>query len=189
MKLSGEEKRIQALFHELKSEDDLVAPSFARTWNIAQVRFSRANSSRAVLNAFPKLPRLITAIVIIAVVIAAAVLWSQEPRSNRQVQESFARRLPNDPGHTVNPPTEEINGSRITKPEKPNRNVAGPRKLRRAGRALAASGLRRVKESELSRWQSPTVGLLRFPGDALLKSAPVVIQSAPELRTFLSHMN
>jgi hypothetical protein len=192
MKLSGEEKRIQALFHELNSEDDLVAPSFARTWNIAQARFARANSSRAVLNAFPKLPHLITAIVIIAFVVAVAVLWSQQPRSNRQLQESLANQLSNDPGHTLNPPAERASdggSSRMTKPEKPNRSPAGPRRLRRAERALAASRSPRMKHSQLLRWQSPTTGLLRFPGDELLRSAPAVIQSAPELRTFLSHMN
>jgi hypothetical protein len=190
MKLSGEEKRIQALFHELKSEEDVIAPSFGRTWNTAQARFDRARSSLALLNAFPKLPRLLTAVVIVAFFVAAIVLWSGYLRPSQQPQERLAKQLPNDSGQTVNPPPEEIkNGSRITKSEKPNRSVAGSRRFKPAGPALAASGLPRVKEGELSRWRSPTTGLLRFPGDELLRSAPAVIQSSPELRTFLSHTN
>src|SRR5260370_9438134 len=38
MELVGEEKKIQALFSELRLADQQVAPSFAGVWNPAQLR-------------------------------------------------------------------------------------------------------------------------------------------------------
>ena len=37
MKLVGDEKRIQALFHELRLEDQQVVPGFERVWSCARV--------------------------------------------------------------------------------------------------------------------------------------------------------
>ena len=42
MELVGEQKRIQALFSELRLADEQTAPRFAVVWNRAQARSSRA---------------------------------------------------------------------------------------------------------------------------------------------------
>jgi hypothetical protein len=41
MELVGEEKKIQALFSELRLADEQAAPSFAGVWNRAQLRRGR----------------------------------------------------------------------------------------------------------------------------------------------------
>ena len=42
MELSGEEKKLQALFSELKTADEETAPQFARVWNRAALKPRRA---------------------------------------------------------------------------------------------------------------------------------------------------
>src|SRR5436190_21125209 len=42
MQSSGEDKKIRALFHDLKLEDSRTPASFTRTWNNAEAKFERA---------------------------------------------------------------------------------------------------------------------------------------------------
>ena len=46
MELNGEDKRIRALFCELKREEERTSPLFAKTWNIAEAEFHRSGFSR-----------------------------------------------------------------------------------------------------------------------------------------------
>lgn len=190
MELSGAEKRILALFHEMKFEDGRFTPSFARTWNSAQAEFDRAGPRRT-LAVFLDRPGLLIAVLVISFLIAAVMLWPRHLRAGRQSQDSLAIQLPTHPGEAT-PWAEGMSVPRSPREAKPgqrNSNVAKARRLTRAKRTVAASTSRRVKESALSRWQSPTARLLRSHGDELLRNAPALIQPAAEMRIFLSNLN
>lgn len=186
MELNGEEKRIQALFDELKSHDHRIAPSFARTWNIAQDRLGRSRPVTSLLT----LPALLSAAGLICVVGAVIVLWSVDFRPAPQAQTNTSEHIRND-GADIFKRTTEVKSDdpNSQKPKAKRRNDFIRFRTMTTKRTIARAGLRKIKSSDLSRWQSPTAGLLRFPGDELLRTGPAVIQSAPELRTFLSHLN
>ena len=185
MDLNGEEKRIQALFDELKSHDHRIAPSFARTWNIAQSRIGRSRSVKSLLT----LPAFLATAVLICVVGVAIVLFSVDSRPAQQTQINTSKQLRNDAGGAFKPSVEVKSDEANSKPKTKPRNDVIRFRTMATKRTIARRGLPKIKSSDLSLWQSPTAGLLRFPGDQLLRTGPAVIQSAPELRSFLSHLN
>jgi hypothetical protein len=56
-------------------------------------------------------------------------------------------------------------------------------------RLATARRLREVRVSPLSRWQSPTISLLRIPGNELFSSTPRLDQSEAEMKMFLRDLN
>ncbi|HKY28052.1 MAG TPA: hypothetical protein VJM12_08915 [Pyrinomonadaceae bacterium] len=195
MELNGEEKRIQALFHELRSHDERIAPSFARTWNIAQGRLGRSQAGFQISNlrfeiqkSLLTLPALLSAAVLMCVLGVAIFLWSVHLRPVQHAQTNTQFR--NDADVVFKPTAVAKSGDpNPVKPKAKRRNDSIRLRTMATKRTIARPGLRKIQSSDLSRWQSPTAGLLRFPGDELLRTGPAVIQSAPELRTFLSHVN
>ncbi|MGH9962257.1 MAG: hypothetical protein ACREBC_34895, partial [Pyrinomonadaceae bacterium] len=67
MKLVGNEKRIQALFLELKREDERAAPGFDKVWNRAQV--TRPRQAHAFKVSFA------LATILIVIALSSLVLW------------------------------------------------------------------------------------------------------------------
>jgi hypothetical protein len=184
MDLNGEEKRIQALFHELKAQDDKLALPFARTWNTVEARsgFTRRRPISALT-----FPRLIAAALVIGSLVTVIVI--QPWRLPRQpIREPLATTKETTPASEAGvKPTSEANSSGQLKP-KQNKSIAVVH--RPTGRRLVAkTSLRKDRKIELSRWQSPTAGLLRSPGYELLKNSPALNQSAHEMRGFLSNLN
>src|SRR5688500_17374466 len=68
MELSGEEKKLQTLFSELKTADEATAPRFARVWNGATLRPRRA---------FVFKPALVAVAALIVCAVVSFAVWSR----------------------------------------------------------------------------------------------------------------
>lgn len=181
MELVGEEKRIQALFSELRLADEQAVPRFAAVWHRAQARTARP--ARAFNLSFV----MATALLLCALVSLA--LWSKYSQRNPQQTAAAV------PG--VATPTSGPIVTVVKKPEV-NPSVSGVKRIRfssisRAQRLVVqrhalmlAANRKAAREAEaISTWQSPTSALLKSQNDELLKSLPQLNENADELKSFL----
>jgi hypothetical protein len=192
MELNGEDKRIRALFCELKREEERTAPPFARTWNIAEAEFDRSGVRRLRFQSAANLLRFATAILVVSLVLAATVLLPKYLRLPRQPEhdhgEQAAAAAPRATSEDL-PRSREVPNSESGKP------IDRPLAIRRSVRVKkspVASAQRAplVKQdglSGLSQWQSPTAKLLRSAGDELLWFVPPMNESAEEMKKFLAN--
>jgi hypothetical protein len=183
MELVGEEKKIQALFSELRLADEQAAPSFVRVWNRAQLR-ARARVS-------PLGFSLAAAAFAVFVAVVALALWlSSRPQTMQPQREIVAAPItpPVTPGSTTSdeqsrvPPTKEL-----TK-EQPrvSRNARAARFAARQKAELLAARRAEIRDATaISSWQSPTATLLSSQNDALLNSLPQLNDSVKDLKSFL----
>lgn len=175
----GDEKRIRALFSELKFADEQTAPGFNAIWHRAQ---SRSLKPR---RAFNLSFAVATALLICA--LASLAIWSMYLRPTATATayatlaptlDSFAPRAEKspivagtfEPKKTGHPPVK----NRVTKSASQQQalEVAAIRQLANEAKAL-------------ENWQSPTADLLSSPSDGLFKSLPQLNENANELKSFL----
>jgi hypothetical protein len=179
MELIGEEKKIQALFSELKLADTQAAPSFAGVWNRAQLRprtrVSRLNFSLA------------AAAFAVFVAVVALALWSSNRPQTVQPKNAIAAAtvgLPVTPGPTTGTEQSGI----LPKKEQPrvSRNARAARFAARQKAELMAARRAEIRDATaISSWKSPTATLLSSQNDALLNSLPQLNESVKELKSFL----
>ncbi|HEY3038768.1 MAG TPA: hypothetical protein VGJ66_08525 [Pyrinomonadaceae bacterium] len=175
MALSGEERRIRALFRELRLEDERVMPRFAAVWNRAHIKSARRKTAVDF--------RMAVAVVIVCFALFSLAFlsrhWQRKPRSIDAVASG-----------AVKP---EASPAQIKKdPElvqQVRRVIRRPRRLGFAPRSQAAKlALRRSTTRDaiaLSRWRSPTATLLRSPGDEVFRTLPQLNQNLHEMEAFL----
>jgi hypothetical protein len=179
MEMLGEEKKIQALFSQLRLDDEQTVPSFAATWGRAQSKTYRRQG------AFNLSFVAATALLVCALVSLA--LWS------RQWERSHSASVANVPATPSVGPVRVVAERRITNPPQPVQKgtVSSPksRALKLAARRealLAAANRQATHEAQaIASWQSPTATLLDSPSDELLKSLPQLNQTVDELKSFL----
>ena len=180
MELSGEEKKIRALFSELKTADELKAPLFARTWNRAQIAPRRTRVFSFALAGVAML--LFGALVSFA-------LWSRYSAGPLPTNVTTANPPevvnPAPPHPVINPtPTSDPN-----KPAPPRRNIAKsprPRITPRQNAAELADNRKLAQNAKaISNWQSPTADLLNSSSDELFSSLPQLNENASEMKSFL----
>ncbi len=174
MGLAGDEKRIRALFFELKAQDQLVVPAFDRLRSYAHV----SRQERA--SAFSRSLVVVSVCVAISI-LCALTMWlrnsvDQTPRPHSAVLST----TPNVVSVGIDKPSEVASGP--AKRNQTTRSFHRPASHRRAQTGGGAIMLRAVA---LSQWQSPTAGFLGSPSDSFLKSLPQLDQSARELESFL----
>jgi hypothetical protein len=192
MELNGEDKRIQALFCELKREQECTAPQFAKTWNVAEAEFNRSGVSRLRFQSPASLPRFAMAILVVSLVVAATVLlpkYLRVPRQPRQPTPDYAkqaatagpRATSEEPPHSGGVPVKRES----TQPTDRLLVIRRPVRLKRSQVAFAQQA-RSLKPNRLSQWQSPTATLLHSASDELLKLVPPMNESAEEMKKFLN---
>ena len=177
MQLVGEEKRIQALFHELGREDEHLTPPFAAVWHAAQPR-NRSVRSRL------RLPVGAAAVVCLTL-LSSTVLWRYERRAQpvRTADNATARH---EPSTNLVEKKPGLAGPLVAE----QRPGAGRRlrslrlAARRRAELLAERQLATREAIAISSWQSPTAALLHFPGDEILRSLPPLNETADELKLF-----
>lgn len=179
MASTGDEKKIRALFSELKFADEQTAPSFTAVWHRAQ---SRSLKPRRAFNfSFA----LATALLVCAMVSLAVWLKYSQPvapvmayANVPATSDVFAPRRANSSIVAVGP-----------QPEKINRPAVKNRFTRSAPQRQAvetANNRELVNEAKaLENWQSPTSQLMSSPSDGLFKSLPQLNENANELKSFL----
>ena len=126
MELVGEEKRIQALFSEVRLADGQTTPSFAGVWNRAQ---SKTIRTRRAFNL-----SFVAATVLLVCAWASLVWWSKQWQQNPDVVATAPKELATGPVR-VGIENEEVN-SPVPVP-KDNSPVARSRTLKLAPRREA----------------------------------------------------
>jgi len=175
MELVGE-KRIQALFSELRLADEQMIPSFAGVWNRAQAQTFRPQ--RAFNLSF------LAATALLVCALAALALWSRQWQRNHDALVSVP------PVPTAGPAqvAAATKGPEPTRWEQ-RRSSSKSRALRLAARRralLVAADRKAAHEARtLASWESPTATLLDSSSDELLKSLPQLSQTVDELKSFL----
>ena len=190
MKLNGEDKRIRALFCELKREEKRTSPLFAKTWNIAEAEFQRTGFSRLRFQRSSNLLRFATAILVVSLVLAATVLLPRYLRLRRQPQDDYAKQEAGAiPRAASAPPPQSGKVPANSESGKPTDRLVAVRRSVRVKKSQIASAQRApaVKQNGLSEWQSPTARLLRSTGDEMLRFVPPMNESAAEMKKFLSN--
>lgn len=178
MELVGEEKRIQALFSELRLADEQTVPSFAAVWSRAQSRTYRPQ--RAFNLSF------VAATALLVCALVSLALWSRQWQRNHDAWVSVppVSTASPAPGVAVN---KEVN------PPAPGQKGIDPsaksRALKLAARRqalLVAANRNTAREANaIASWKSPTATLLDSSSEELLKSLPQLNQTVDELKSFL----
>jgi uncharacterized iron-regulated membrane protein len=186
MELIGEEKKIQALFSELRFADERTMPQFAALWNRAQAVTVRPARTRAFTLSFAA----VTAMLVIALVSLA--LWSTFSQRNRSISAVVATRTSEPaavPASVINDvaATPTVPGEKRHRPRSTSGASSIVRKAAAQRRALMLAVNRKAAQDAkaISSWESPTATLLKSQNDDLLKSLPQLSDSVNELKSFL----
>lgn len=177
MELVGEEKKIQALFSELRLDDEQTLPSFLAVWNRAQAKTLRPH--RAFNLSF------VAATALLVCALVSVALWSRQWQRNQDALVGVP------PIPTVGPGRVAA-GTKDPEPKRwePLRSSAKSRALKLAARRqelLVAANRKATHEAKtLGSWQSPTATLLDSSSGELLKSLPQLSQTVDELKSFLT---
>ncbi len=180
MELVGEQKRIRALFSELRLEDEQTGPRFAVVWNRAQAQTVRP------ARAFKLWFVAATALLVCALISRA--LWSKYSQQNAQQSAVMVTGTAIPAANPVQV-TSNTEANSSVPGEKGLRSNSRPRAMRLAAQRRAvvlAANQKAAREAKaISTWQSPTSALLKSQNDELLKSLPQLNQSADDLKSFL----
>ncbi len=179
MELAGNEKKMQALFREMKFADERVAPEFISVWN-------RAQASRPVASRVFKIS-LAVATKLFLIVLSALVLWSRTGQRSEQANPGVATES-TKPDSTPAPPAASSRSTLIVAAQPPNRVKSNHWDWRLAARRKADRDATNaiIREAvSISSWQSPTATLMQSPADDVLTSLPQLDRSLTELKTFL----
>jgi hypothetical protein len=172
------EKRIQALFSELRLADEQTAPSFVGVWNRAQSETYRPQ--RAFNLSF------VAAMALLVCALVSLALWSRQWQRNQVALVSV-------PPVSTGGRAQAVAGNNEGNPPAPVQKVTGStyksRALKLAARRqalLVAANRKATHEAKtLASWESPTATLLDSSTDQLLKSLPQLNQTVDELKSFL----
>lgn len=179
MSLAGNEKKIQALFRELKLADECAAPEFISVWNRAQA--TSPGSSPVFRIAFA------VATVLFVITLSSLVLWSRNWRRSGPPSQAIANG-PIMPGSTPAPMPAAPESTLTIVTEAPSRFKFNRRDRKLAARRQADLNPRNAAiraAVSIASWQSPTAMLMQSPADDVLASLPQLDRSLTELKTFL----
>ena len=175
MELAGDEKRIQALFRELKLEDERVAPEFIRAWKRAQA--TRQKPRPTLKNSFA-----VAAILLVATLFALA-FWSRYWQQGQQRLASVSTMPGSAPAlSAVTPGPKSLLLDRVPDRIKINRPA---RKIPRRQIELVSRNAAFRDAVALSTWQSPTATFMQSPVASMWTSAPQFGRSVGEFKSFL----
>jgi len=177
MELVGEEKRIRALFSELRLENESVGPRFATVWNRAEL----GTVAR-------RRPFRLSLVYSMALIACVAIFSFALVIRNWRVSQNPIAQVKDDavtPGATaIQIPTSE-GREKVVKQESGINRRLRVQKLaaRRQAELIARKAARDA--AAISKWQSPTSALLHSPSDEVFTSLPQLDESANELKSFL----
>ena len=161
MELAGDEKRIQALFSELRFEDQSLAPSFNRLWQCAQATK-------------PKRLLLVEPMVVLSsvAIVASLAMWARDKSTQPAFQPDVAAFVPSIESQVEAPKKLSSRNRRSVQRKKVWRKVPEHVVIEQA--------------AVLSSWQSPTNALMQFTAGTVFKSLPDLTESVTDLESYLS---
>lgn len=178
MELSGEEKKLQALFSELKAVDEQNTPHFGATWNRTQVAPRRVRMFR---------PALVAAMMLLVFGVVAFAVWSRYSRTTSSPQPIIAT-VPQNPITTAGAEAPPAPTKEAPLPKPKNVVIVARRsKATNQHNAMLAATNRKLEKDakSIANWTSPTSALLESPSDEIFSSLPQLNQSATQLKSFL----
>ena len=178
MELSGEEKKLQALFSELKAADEQVTPHFGASWNRVQIAPQKIRVFK---------PAFVAATLLLMFGVVAFAVWSRYSRTAPSPHTAVAA-MPHSPRTTRALDSSPVPTTETPK-EKPRNTVVSShrKKLTNQRDAMLAAANRRLEKDakSIGSWTSPTSALLDSPSDEIFSSLPELNQSATQLKSFL----
>jgi flagellar biosynthesis/type III secretory pathway M-ring protein FliF/YscJ len=176
MELSGEEKKLQALFSELKAADEQTAPRFGATWNRAQSAPRRVRWFN---------PAFVAAMMLLVFGVVAFAVWSRYSRPAPAPQPAVVKTTQSPATTTTDEaPSAPVEAPLLT----PKNPVIASRRNKATSRhnAMLAANRKLEKDAKsIANWTSPTSALLESPSDEIFNSLPELNQSATQLKSFL----
>jgi hypothetical protein len=179
MELAGDEKRIQALFRELKLEDARVAPGFGKLWNRVQ------SASQQPRPAFKT--SFAVAAALLVVTLCALAFWSRSWQSGQRQNSGVASGSAtprSKPAPAPSEPKQQI----LDEARNRIRLNRLPRKLATRQTEFNSRNAAFRTAVAISSWQSPTATLMQSPADDMLTSLPQLDRSITELKSFLPNI-
>lgn len=179
MESDWEEKKIQALFSELRTADEQVAPRFAPMWNRAQLAPRRVRAFN---------PAFVAATLLLVFGLVSLGMWSRYSQRTQPpvVARATAPEIVNAPPPPVTLGSDS--GADKVKPAPTPRGFKRPRALRFRSeqRALVVSNQKLTRDAKaISSWSSPTSALLTLSSNEIFTSLPQLNKSASDLKSFL----
>ncbi|HEY6047230.1 MAG TPA: hypothetical protein VIU65_11545 [Pyrinomonadaceae bacterium] len=179
MELDWEEKKIQALFSELRTAEEPVTPRFAPMWNRAQLASRRVRAFN---------PAFVAATLLLVFGLVSLGVWSQysqrtQPPAVAKVTAPAVVNAPPAPA-TVKSDSGPDKVGPATAPR--NLKRTRPIRFRSEERTLMVSNQKLTREAKaLSSWSSPTSALLTSSSNEIFTSLPQLNKSASDLKSFL----
>ena len=170
MNLNGEEKRIQQLFSDMRSEDRLRAPQFSTVLASAQSGVSLTPQRDGTLRFAIASAMLCLA----ALIVLFAVMRSSKTPSPTPDDQVLAAPL-----HTE-APTNIVKSETAVRATDDSKRAPAIKRARHARRTTSLAAA--IKS--ISSWQSPTASLLQTPDDELLRSLPRLGESLQTIKLF-----
>jgi hypothetical protein len=175
MESIGDEKRIRALFSELRFADEQWEPGFSAVWHRAQT--PQVVPRRAFNLSF------VAATALLVFALGALAVWTRYSPPAPAASAYGVLMAPADLAPIKNKP-------QVTGPVEVNND---PSRLKHrlvksaVGRqTLIAADRRTLKDAKyLNDWQSPTASLLTSPSNGLFTSLPQLHENADEMKSFL----
>ena len=175
MAFTGEEKRIQALFEEMRLDDKCIVPPFSRL--VRTTTGSGSSFVRPWINL--RLVGFAATVVVLLCLLTARTFQYFRPRSNDGPAKAAVRQNISDPPIADN---RRNNNS--------PKSALSVRKLRIGPSIKSRSARSRLPlHNSLSQWRSPTMSLLLMPGNQVFGSVKQLDRSADEMKTFLTMSN
>jgi len=174
MESDWEEKKIQALFSELRTAEEQVAPRFAPMWNRAQLAPRRVR---------PFNPAFVAATLLLVFGLVSLGVWSQY---SQRTQPTVVARVAAPA--VVNAPAAGDSGAEQVShaPVQHNLKRTRPLRFRSTERTLVVSNQKLTREAKaISSWSSPTSALLTSSSNEIFTSLPQLNKSASDLKSFL----
>lgn len=181
MESVGEEKKLQALFSDLKTADEQTAPRFATVWNRAQLRPRRIRGFN---------PAFVAATALIVFVLISLAVWSRHSLRNQpQPIQAVAPASPKIDSAAATRGADSMPAPKVVETSRPRntnrefvaKNIVG----RPDAQHLAANRKLNKDAKTIANWKSPTMALLSSPSDEIFSSLPQLNKSSSDLKSFL----
>jgi hypothetical protein len=167
MELAGDEKRIQALFSEVRLEHQRSAPQFVKVWNCA------ATTTPSRVPVFNR-PVVMFGCVLILAAIGAFAWLSRDNATSANARDE-----------TIQP---QVLATLVESPQKVQKRTPSQRVVhRKPARRLNIERTVVHNAAVLSKWQSPTDTLMKSSAASLLNALPALNESAKDLESYLSN--
>jgi hypothetical protein len=180
MELVGEENRIRTLFSELRLADEQAAPSFAATWNRAQIKSVKRRGFNLAL---------VAATTLLLCGVVSLAWWSTHstrPQTSNSVAVSDSTLYKPSTVKVANGESEQVKPASTTNETESKSKSRSPRAATRRQVIMLAADRKVLRDAQaISNWQSPSAALLPSSNNDLLKSLPELDENSKGMKSFL----